>query len=399
MIKLSQRAQSLKESATLAVSSRAKQMKSDGIDVITFGAGEPDFATPTHIVEAAKQALDNGETKYALPASGKIEFKKAVAAKFKRDNGLDYSTSQICVSYGGKCCLYLAFQTVVDPGDEVIIPTPYWVSYPEQVKQAGGTPVIVETREDNEYKLTAGQLADAITDKTKVLVLNSPSNPGGFTYTMDDLKALADVLVDKDILVFSDEMYDRLLYGGTTFTSFAATRPEMMEKTLTFNAMSKTFAMTGWRLGYLAGPENIIKAIGKLQSQAASAPAGFIQTAATVALNGSQQCVEDMRQEFERRAKYMHKRLNEIKGITCLPPTGAFYCFPNISEWFGKKIAGKEIAGSVDFCKVVLEEAHVAIVPGIAFGCDTNARMAFATSMELIEKGLDRIEQLLNADC
>ncbi len=392
---LSERALALKESATMAVSARAKELKSQGIDVVSFGAGEPDFDTPAHIKQAAKDALDKGETKYALPASGKIELKKAIVEKFKRDNGLEYAPEQVCVSYGGKCCLYFAFQVVVNPGDEVIIPTPYWVSYPEQVKQAGGTPVFVQTKEENDYKLTPEELQTHITDKTKVLVMNSPNNPGGFTYRFDELKALADVIVDRNIIVFSDEMYDRLVYDGTKFASFASTRPEMMEKTLTFNAMSKTYAMTGWRLGYVAGPVDVVKAIGKLQSQAASAPAGFIQTASLVGLTGDQTCVEDMRKEFERRGKHMYERLNNLPDITCIKPTGAFYCFPNISKWFGRKLAGKEITGSIDFCKVLLEEAHVAIVPGIAFGADTNARLSFATSMEKIDEGIDRIENFL----
>lgn len=392
---LSDRALQLQESATMAVSSRAKELKSKGIDVISFGAGEPDFDTPQHIKQAAKDAIDKGETKYALPASGKIELKKAIVEKFKRDNNLVYTPEQICVSYGGKCCLYFAFQVTVNPGDEVLIPIPYWVSYPEQVKQAGGVPVFIRTKEENDYKLTPDLLEKHITEKTKILVLNTPNNPGGFTYTREELKALADVLEDKDILVFSDEMYDKLIYGKTEFTSFAASNPKMMEKTLTFNAMSKTYAMTGWRLGFVAGPEYIIKAIGKLQSQAASAPAGFIQTAATCGLIGDQSCVEEMRKEFERRAVYMHERLNNIPGIKCIRPTGAFYCFPNISSWFGKKLAGRIINNSIDFCTTLLEEAHVAVVPGIAFGADTNVRLSFATCMENISKGLDRIEQFL----
>ena len=391
---LSHRAQALKPSATMAVSSRAKELKSQGVDVISFGAGEPDFDTPEHIKQAAKAALDAGETKYSLPVNGKAELREAIVEKFKRDNDLEYSPAQVCVSYGGKCCLYLAFQTVVDSGDEVIIQKPFWVSYPEQVKQAGGIPVFVETEEKNDFKLTPELLEKSITKKTKVLVLNSPSNPGGFTYSADELKELAEVIADKDIIVFSDEMYDRLVYDGTRCTSIAGL-PKMAEKTLTFNAMSKTFAMTGWRLGYVAGPEEIIKAMTKLQSQAASAPAGFIQTAATVGLKGNQQCVEDMRLEFERRARRMYERLNEIPGFSCIKPTGAFYCFPNISSWFGKELAGKKISGSLDFCSVLLDEAHVAIVPGIAFGCDSNARLSFATSMENIEKGLNRIEEFL----
>ena len=395
MVQLSQRAAGLKPSATLAVSAKAKQLKAQGIDVVSFGAGEPDFGTPKHIVEAAKQALDAGETGYALPASGKEQFKQAIVGKFKNENDLDYTTKQVFVSYGGKTCLYFAFQTLIDPGDEVIIPKPYWVSYPAQAELAGGKSVFVDTDEANNFIMTPEQLEAAITDKTKILVLNSPSNPGGFTYSTEGIKALADVLVDKDIIVFSDEIYDRLLYGDTTFTSFAATRPEMMEKTLTFNALSKTFAMTGWRIGYVAGPENIITAMGKLQSQAASAPAGFVQTAAAAALTGDQQCVEDMRTEFEKRANHMWKRLNDLPGVSCIKPTGAFYCFANIGKWFGKELAGQKIEGSLDFANVVLENAHVAVVPGVAFGCDENVRLSFATSMEQIDKGIDRLAEFL----
>jgi len=392
---LSKRASALKESATLAVTAKVKQLKSQGIDVVGFGAGEPDFDTPAHIKQAAKEALDKGETKYALPASGKDDLKQAIVAKLKRENDLEYSTKQVFVSYGGKTCLYFAFQVLIDPGDEVIIPKPYWVSYPEQVVQAGGVPVFIDTDEANDLKLTPEQLTEHMTAKTKVLVLNSPSNPGGFTYTGDELRRLADVIVDKDIIVFSDEMYDRLIYGDTEFVSFAATRPEMKEKTMTFNALSKTFAMTGWRIGYVAGPQPIIAALGKLQSQASSAPAGFIQTAATAALNGDQSCVEEMRREFERRGRHMFQRLNDLPGVKCIRPTGAFYCFPNIGQWIGKDLAGRRITGSLEFADVILEEAHVAVVPGVASGCDENVRLSFATSMEQIDKGLDRIEQLL----
>jgi len=394
-MQLSRRAQSIKESATMAVSARAKQLKGQGVDVISFGAGEPDFDTPQHIKDAAKQALDAGETKYALPASGKATLKQAVCRKLKRENNLEYQPDQVFISYGGKAALYFAFQAVVDEGDQVLIPTPYWVSYPEMAKLAGGEPVIVETDQANDFKLTPQQLSAALTPKTKVLVMNSPSNPGGFAYTPQELTALADVLADKDVIVFSDEIYDRLIYGQTRFMSFAATRPEMIDKTLTFNAVSKTFAMTGWRIGYAAGPGQIIAAMGKIQSQAASAPAGFCQTAATVALDSDQACVDRMRAEFERRGRHMWRRLNSLPGVTCIEPTGAFYCFPNVSDWYGKTLAGKQIGGSLDFSSVVLEEAHVAVVPGVAFGADSNVRLSFATSMEQIDKGLDRLEQFL----
>lgn len=394
-MQLSKRAQSIKESATMAVSARAKQLKAQGVDVVGFGAGEPDFDTPEHIKQAAKKALDDGETKYALPASGKATLKQAICDKLQRENDLQYQPNEIFISYGGKAALFFAFQALVDQGDQVLVPTPYWVSYPEMVKLAAGQPMIVQTDQANEFKLTPQQLEAAIGPKTKVLILNSPSNPGGFTYTPDQLRALADVLVDKDIMIFSDEIYDRLIYGETKFMSFAVTREEMKDKTVTFNALSKTFSMTGWRIGYAAGPQWLITAMGKIQSQAASAPPGFCQTAATVALEGDQQCVEQMRVEFQARGKGMWERLNRIKGIKCIEPTGAFYCFPDVSFWYGKKLAGKQINGSLDFSAVVLETAHVAVVPGVAFGADDNVRMSFATSMEQIDKGLDRLEKFL----
>jgi len=389
---VSERVKALAESATLAVSAKAAAMKAEGIDVVSFGAGEPDFDTPEHIKQAAKDALDAGQTKYAKPAHGIPALKEAICQKFKRDNGLEYQPSQVIVTVGGKEALHLAFQALLNPGDEVIIPAPYWVSYPEQVKLAQGKNVIVVGEEKNDYKLTPEQLRKALTAKTKVFVLNSPSNPGGFTYTAEELAALADVLRDTDVIVFSDEMYDRLVYDGTKFVSFA-TLPGMYERTITFNAGSKTFAMTGWRIGYAAGPEPIVKAMAKILSQTTSGTTTFGQVALAAALQGDQGCVEQMRQEFERRAHHMHRRLNELPGVTCVKPTGAFYAFPNVSGTYGKL----GVSGSLEFSSKVLQEAHVAVVPGIAFGCDDNVRLSFATSMEQIDKGLDRLAKLLGA--
>lgn len=390
-MKLSQRSEQLAESATLAVASKAAEMQKQGIDVVGFGAGEPDFATPENVRNACKNALDAGHTKYAKPASGILPAKEAACSKLKRENSLDYKPGQVLITVGGKEALYLACMALLDPGDEVILPAPYWVSYPEQAKLCGAKRVIVSGEEANSFKLTAQEIANAITPKTKALIFNSPSNPGGFTYTPDEVRAIAKVVEGKDIVVFSDEMYDRLIYGNQRFLSFAACSPHAFDQTLTFNAGSKTYAMTGWRVGYVAGPEPIIKAMAKIQSQTTSGTATFNQHALAAALNGPQDTVEEMRKEFERRAEYMWQRLNAIKGISCVQPTGAFYAFPNIAEAAG--LLGVE--GSLAFSATLLEKAHVAVVPGQAFGCDDNVRLSFATSMEQIQKGLDRIEKLL----
>ncbi|MBI4580721.1 MAG: pyridoxal phosphate-dependent aminotransferase [Planctomycetes bacterium] len=390
-MKLSQRSEQLVESATLAVASKAAEMQAQGIDVVGFGAGEPDFNTPENIRDAAKAALDAGHTKYAKPASGVVPAKQAICSKLKRENGLDYKPSQVLITVGGKEALYLASMALIDPGDEVILPAPYWVSYPEQVQLCGGKNVIVAGKESNSFKLTAQEIANAITPKTKVLIFNSPSNPGGFTYSPEEVQAIAKVVEGKDIVVFSDEMYDRLIYGNQRFLSFAACGPKAYAQTLTFNAGSKTYAMTGWRVGYVAGPEPMVKAMAKIQSQTTSGTATFNQHALAAALNGPQESVEAMRKEFERRAEYMWQRLNQIKGVSCVQPTGAFYAFPNVAG--ACKILG--VKGSLEFSAAVLEKVHVALVPGAAFGCDDNVRLSFATSMEQIRKGLDRLEQVL----
>ena len=390
-MQLSKRVQQLAESATLAVSAKAAAMKKEGIDVVSFGAGEPDFPTPESIRNACKAALDAGYTKYANPASGIQAAKEAVCSKLKRENGLDYKPSQVMITVGGKEALYLASMALLEEGDEAILPSPYWVSYPEQIQLCGAKPVIVEGCESMSFKLTPEQIANAITPKTKVLIFNSPSNPGGFTYSPEEVKAIAKIIAKTDITVFSDEMYDRLIYGNQRFMSFAAAGPEAYARTLTFNAGSKTYAMTGWRIGYVAGPEPIIKAMAKLQSQTTSNTATFSQHALAAALTGDQAPVEMMRKEFERRAEYMYQRLNGIKGVACVQPTGAFYAFPNVSKAF----ATLGVSNSLDFSAKVLEKAHVALVPGVAFGLDNYVRLSFATSMEQIKKGLDRLEELL----
>jgi aspartate aminotransferase len=394
-MKISQRAQSVPPSATIAVSARAKELKAQGVDVIGFGVGEPDFDTPEYIKEAAIEAMKAGQTKYTA-ASGIIELRTVIAKKLERDNGLKYSPDQIIVNVGGKHSVYGAMQAVLDPGDEVILPAPYWVTYPETVKLAGAVAKIVETDRSSGYKLTPAQLEQAITDRTAMLVLNSPSNPGGFTYTPDELRALAKVLEGTDICVVSDEIYEKLIYGDTEFISFAALSEDAYNRTLTLNGLSKAFSMTGWRLGFTAGPVDVIKAMGRLQSHMTSNPVTFCQYGAIAAYGPEgDAAIEKMRVEFERRGKYMAERLNAVDGIECDEPTGAFYCFPDVSQHYGRIIGGTKIGGSMDFAQALLEQANVALVPGLAFGCDNNVRLSFACSMEQITKGIDRLEKWL----
>ena len=395
-MKISQRAQNVPASMTIAVTARAKELKAQGVDVVGFGAGEPDFDTPRYIKDAAIEAIKAGQTKYTAVA-GIPELRKAIADKLKRDNGLDYSPDQVIVNVGGKHSVYEAMQAVLDPGDEVIIPTPYWVTYPETVTLAGGVTKIVETDRSSGYCLTPERLEAAITDKTVMLVLNSPSNPGGFTYSPAQLVALAKVLEGTNIYVMSDEMYEKLIYGDTQFISFAALSEDAYQRTLTLNGLSKAFSMTGWRLGFAAGPLDVIKAMGRIQSHMTSNAVTFVQYAAVVALGPeSNDAIETMRAEFEKRAKVMADRLNSIDGVRCAQPTGAFYCFPDVSAHFGRTINDAKISGSLDFAQALLEQKNVAVVPGMAFGCDNNIRLSFACSLEQITKGLDRLEAWLS---
>jgi aspartate aminotransferase len=394
IIKVSKRAQAVAPSATLAVTSRAKELKAQGINVIGFGAGEPDFDTPSYIKDAAIAALNAGKTKYT-PASGTIELKKAIAEKLKRDNGLDYAPEQVIVNIGAKHSVYNAMQAVLDPGDAVILPTPYWVTYIEAIKLAGARVRIVKTQRKNSYKITPEQLKKAVGPKTRMLVLNSPNNPGGFTYTPDELAQLAKVLEGTDVAVMSDEIYERLIYGDTKFVSFASLSKDAYDRTLTINGFSKTYSMTGWRLGYTAGPVDVIKAMGRLQDHSTSNPVTFAQDAAIAALKDPNNEVEKMRVEFEKRAQYMVEHLNSIKGVKCTQPTGAFYCFPDVSAHYGKTKGGIELTGSINFAKALLEQASVAVVPGLPFGCDKNVRLSFATSMQNITEGLDRLKNWL----
>lgn len=395
-MKISKRAQDVPVSATIAVTARAQELKAQGVDVVGFGAGEPDFDTPDYIKDAAIAAIKAGKTKYT-PAAGIMDLRTAIAKKLQKDNGLEYTPNQVMVNIGGKHSVYEAMQAVLDPGDEVILPAPYWVTYLETIKLAGATPKIIQTDKSTDYKVTPAQLKKAIKKKTALFVLNSPNNPGGFTYTPQEQLELAKVLEGTNVIVISDEMYEKLVYGDTKFVSFASVSKDAFDRTLTMNGFSKAFSMTGWRLGYTAGPLDVIKAMSRLQDHMTSNPVTFAQYAAITAL-GEQAgpTIEKMRKEFERRGKYMVERLNAIKGLECKEPTGAFYCFPDVSSHYGHKIGGVEIKGSMDFAQALLEQAKVALVPGLPFGCDNNVRLSFACSMEQITKGLDRIEKWLS---
>ena len=383
--KISRRAASLSPSLTLIIDSKAKQMKADGLDVVGFGAGEPDFDTPQHIKDAAIKALNEGFTKYT-PASGIPELRQAIADKFQRENGLSYKPSQIIVSCGGKHSCYNVIMATCEEGDEVIIPAPYWLSYPEMVKLAGATPVILPTSDRTEFKVTPEQLRAAITPRTRLFVLNSPSNPTGSVYTPDEIKALGDICVEKGVLIMSDEIYEHLLYDGAVHKSVAGFSQAHYDHTIIVHGFAKAWSMTGWRLGFLAAPEPIARAIDAIQSHSTSNPTSFAQKGAVAALNGSQEHLKSWLVEYARRRTYAWKKLNSIPGISCVNSKGAFYLFPNIS---------KLGLNSTDFCARLLEQEKVAAVPGLAFGADDYLRISYATSMANIEKGLDRLEKFV----
>jgi len=389
---IAKRAMAIKPSPTLATAAKAKAMKSQGIDVVDFGVGEPDFDTPENVKQAGIKAIQSGFTKYT-PAGGTDELKEAVVEKFKKDNGLQYEKSQVLISCGAKHSLYNIAEALFDPGDEVIIPSPYWVSYPDQVLLNDAVPVIVETTEEEGFKLSAKKLEKAITKKTKALVLNSPSNPTGLAYDKKTLEEIAAIAVRHKIYVISDEIYEKLIYDGFKHFSIASLGAEIKDLTLVVNGVSKSHAMTGWRIGYAAGPKDIITAMANIQSQSTSNPASISQKAAVEALRGPQDFIRTMNVEFDKRRKYMVDRLNRITGMSCLMPVGAFYAFPKVSQLYGKSINGRRIANSSDLAAYLLEEAKVALVSGDAFGADAYIRLSYATSMENITKGLDRIEQ------
>jgi aspartate aminotransferase len=382
-MQLSSRVETLTPSLTLAIDSKAKAMKAEGIDVCGFGAGEPDFDTPEHIKAAAQAALETGFTKYT-PSSGMPELREAISAKFAADNKLTYKPSQVIVSNGAKQSCYNAIMATCEPGDEVIIPAPYWLSYPEMVSLAGAVPVFVPTTEASNWKITAEQFEDAMTPKTKMIILNTPGNPTGSVYTREELRAISEVAAEEEIYILSDEIYEKLVYDGTEHVSIASLTPEAYDLTITVNGFSKAYSMTGWRLGYLGAPEAIARAIDSMQSHSTSNPCSFAQKGGLAALKGDQQPVIDMREEFNLRREYMHGRLSTISGITAVKPLGAFYVLANISA-LG--------LSSNNFADRLLSKANVAVVPGIAFGDDRTIRLSYATSLDVIKKGLDRIEE------
>jgi aspartate aminotransferase len=391
-ITLSNRVKAVKPSPTLAITARAAAMRAAGTDIIGLGAGEPDFDTPDHIKAAAVKAIDNGFTKYTA-VDGIPSLKKAVAAKFKRDNGLDYDLKQILVSSGGKQSFYNLAQALLNPGDEVIIPAPYWVSYPDMVLLADGVPVIVEAGQSQNFKITPAQLRAAITDKTRLFVINSPSNPTGVAYNLDELKALGEVLQDyPDILIATDDMYEHILWNKGEFVNILNARPDFYARTIVLNGVSKAYSMTGWRIGYCAGPAELIKAMGVIQSQSTSNPTSISQVAAEEAINGDQSCIDIMMVEFKKRHDYVVAELNTIDGIECLPTDGTFYVFPNIEKLL-QKLDG--ISDDLQFSEYLIEKAGVALVPGSAFGCPGHIRISIATSMSNLENALSRIKQAI----
>lgn len=379
---LASRVSELTPSLTLAIDSKAKAMRAEGIDVYSFGAGEPDFDTPEHIKAAAIEALNAGFTKYT-PSSGTPELRAAISEKFKRDNGLDYKPSEIIVSNGAKQSCYNAIMAVCGEGDEIIIPAPYWLSYPDMVRLAGAEPVIVQTTQENDWKMTPAQFEEAMSPRTKMVIINSPGNPTGSVYTKEELRALVEVAADEEIMILSDEIYESLTYDGAEHVSVASLTPEAKDLTITVNGFSKAYAMTGWRLGYLGAPEKIAKAIDSMQSHSTSGPCSFAQKGGLAAISGSQQCVADMREEFNIRREYMFERLSAIHNVTAVKPKGAFYMLANISK-LGMT--------STNFADRLLSKANVAVVPGIAFGDDRVVRLSYATGLDVIKPGLDRFE-------
>lgn len=394
IMRISQRCQRVTGSLTLAIDAKAKEMKQKGIDVVGFGAGEPDFDTPEHIRKAAKDALDLGKTRYT-PAAGMPELRQAICDKLKRDNGLDYVPQQIVVSNGAKHSLFNSFQALLEEGDEVIVPGPYWVSYPEIVRMAGGVPVIVEGREENNFKPTIDDFRAAVTDKTRAVVINSPNNPNGFVFTREELQAIGDLAIEKDLSIVSDEIYEFLVYDGAEHISIASLSPEIKERTIVVNGMSKAYAMTGWRIGYTASPLNAAKAMTNFQSHSTSCPNSIAQYAALTALSGPDDQLKSMVAEFDRRRRRIVELINEIPGLSCKPPKGAFYVMMNISGVFGKRYNGAPIVDSMSFTQLLLDNSHVAVVPGAGFGADAYVRLSYATSMENIEKGLARIKEFV----
>jgi aspartate aminotransferase len=395
---LSDRVKALKPSSTLAVTAKVKAMIAAGVDVVGFGAGEPDFDTPAHIKRAAIAALEAGRTKYE-PNPGTMEARSSVARYMNARHGFDVGPQNVIISVGGKHALYLAFQALMNPGDELLLPAPYWVSYPEQARLAGGSVRAIPASVENNFKITPGQLEEAIGPRSRILVLNSPNNPTGTMYSPDDLRALAAVVErHPQLIVFADDIYERLVYGTDPFVSFATLQPSLFERTVTFNCLSKSYAMTGWRVGFTIAVPEVIKAMDALQGQMTSNITSFNMAAIPAALEGPQDEVEAMRAAFARRAEHMYERLSRMPGVKCARPTGAFYAFPDISAALGKRSGGGAVMESAaDFATALLDEARVAVVPGEDFGAPTHVRLSFATSMERIDEGLDRMERWLGS--
>ena len=387
-------AEAVRASTTLAVDSLAKQMKADGLDVVGFGTGEPDFNTPDNINMAGIRAICDGKTKYT-PAAGIIPLRKAIAHRLKEDCGVDYDYTQIVVASGAKHSVYIALAAITNPGDEIIITAPFWVSYYEMVRMVGGTPVIVEAGEEQNFKITAQQLEAAITEKTKCLMLNNPSNPTGMIYSADELRAIADVCVKHDLYILADEIYYQLIYDGIEFTSIASLGDEVKERTLLVNGVSKSYAMTGWRVGYCAANKTLAKIMSNFLSHSTGAPSTISQWASVEALTGPQEGIEAMRLAFLERRDYIVKRINSIPGVSCIVPNGAFYVMMNIEQLIGKTLGGKLIENDDDFAVALLEKALVAVVPCSGFGMKNFVRWSYAASMENIEKGLDRLEKFV----
>ncbi|AFZ06179.1 Aspartate transaminase [Oscillatoria nigro-viridis PCC 7112] len=387
MIKLAARVGEVSPSITLAIAAKAKAMKAEGIDVCSLSTGEPDFDTPEHVKAAAKQALDEGKTKYG-PVTGEPQLKAAIARKLRSDNNLNYQPENIIVTNGGKHSLYNLMMALIDPGDEVIIPAPYWLSYPEMVKLASGSPVIVRTDASTGYKITPEQLSRAITPKTKLFVLNSPSNPTGMVYTPAEIKALAEVIVDRDILVVADEIYEKIIYDGAQHVSIGSLGKEIFDRTLISSGFAKAYSMTGWRIGYLAGPIELIKATSTIQGHSTSNVCTFAQYGAIAALESSQESVEKMRLAFAERRQVIFELLDAIPGISCIKPDGAFYMFVNIS---------KTGMNSLEFCDAFLEQQQVAVIPGIAFGADDHIRLSYATDLGTIKKAVERLDKFVRS--
>jgi len=393
-IKLSDKVLNIAPSMTLAVNAKLKKMVDEGVEVFGFGVGEPDFDTPEYIRNAAVEAMNKGFTRYT-PAQGTIELRKAICAKLKRENSLDYEPNQIIVSSGAKHSLSNAFAAILNPGDEVIVPVPYWVSYTEIIKLNDGVPVLVQTKKENNFKMSGEELKNAITAKTKAILINSPSNPTGAVYTEKELREIADIAVQNNLFVVSDEIYERIIYDDNKHISIASFNSEIKDLTILINGMSKSYAMTGWRLGYAAGNEKLIKAMSSVQGHAVSHPSSITQYAAAAALNGPQDDLKNMVQEFNKRRNYMYGRINAMKGLRCIKPEGAFYVYVDISSYLGRNLCGIKLDSCLDFAQVMLEKGHVAVVPGAAFGTEGFVRISYATSMEIIKNGLDAFESFI----